>query len=896
MPGPAQRLRAVADDAQHRMAPAVTSAFRDYLAAARTAVLQPDQLSAAPRDVPAPRPQARPPAGLWTDLVRQRLLPVAQVVFRRAWRSQLTAATARVLDSSAHVALFLADTAARLTGATWSDDVHQAVREQVDRAHREHLPLGELRELVSAALSLPAWSPRAETIARTEALAAVNAGAHASGLARIDVLGEPLRKRWLATRDTRTRPAHRDVDGTTVDADAPFTVGGEQLLYPHDPRGSAAATVNCRCLVLWLDPLEEDRYTALDQHREDTMSDPEPAGDPVATGSPVTAAAVDTTTSSTTPSAAGTAEPAGAERTAAHSGDHVPGEEPPTTDGTPAGTGTGQDGTVEGRPLTAAQSRMPDDLHDYWVRGEGAAEIRWGTKGSFDRCRRRLREHVDNDTLDGLCANLHHDATGKWPSEGKGRAASATDDEVVYSGDQLAALAAAMTTSPTAQAASAQFTAALAARPAHSGRHADAEDDDGEFVNRTGPTDRAVRDAEDDAEDEADDEDRDEDQEEDEDDRDDEQVITDTEVQDQPEVQVRRGVRPEPRTRRRRVTAAATSQPAASPPAEPAPTATLTAAPRTITPPRPGARSITTPAPAPAMTSADTSPGGQGDDEPWAVRVARQVPMEPDPDAFRQEPGPRGTKMHVVNEQGWVAGFIADWDARHRVYNVPPPHDPYGGGYPKFHRHSVRTADGGRVLTGPIAANGHGDTAQTDVWAVMQHYDDPRHVVANVVVRETPDGIWGCGALRAGVTPFQIALLDTYSQSGHWMPGPSGYAEELVASCCVTVEAFELPPAHRLGVQPESMAAAAATAAPRLEDLRQEALVDDDGRCLVLVAAGVLVPDAPPAGPSDQPVDGARVFRQFKHAQRADEQITAARRRIITPRVMAAAARIGKEL
>lgn len=68
---------------------------------------------------------------------------------------------------------------------------------------------------------------------------------------------------------------------------------------------------------------------------------------------------------------------------------------------------------------TAFQSRLTGPLRKYWIDGEGAAKVRWGTPGSFDRCVRALRDDFPRDT-EGLCANLHHEATGKWPSEGKG--------------------------------------------------------------------------------------------------------------------------------------------------------------------------------------------------------------------------------------------------------------------------------------------------------------------------------------------------------------------------------------------------------------------------------------------------------------------------------------------
>lgn len=55
------------------------------------------------------------------------------------------------------------------------------------------------------------------------------------------------------------------------------------------------------------------------------------------------------------------------------------------------------------------------NLRDYWVRGPGAAKIRWGTDGSFNRCVRNLSDKVRNPQ--GLCAEYHKAATGEWPAE-----------------------------------------------------------------------------------------------------------------------------------------------------------------------------------------------------------------------------------------------------------------------------------------------------------------------------------------------------------------------------------------------------------------------------------------------------------------------------------------------
>ena len=58
-------------------------------------------------------------------------------------------------------------------------------------------------------------------------------------------------------------------------------------------------------------------------------------------------------------------------------------------------------------------------IRRYWVRGKGAAKIRWGLGapgGDFNRCRRQLAKYVQNPKwLAGLCANMHKEATGFWP-------------------------------------------------------------------------------------------------------------------------------------------------------------------------------------------------------------------------------------------------------------------------------------------------------------------------------------------------------------------------------------------------------------------------------------------------------------------------------------------------
>lgn len=57
-------------------------------------------------------------------------------------------------------------------------------------------------------------------------------------------------------------------------------------------------------------------------------------------------------------------------------------------------------------------------LRKYWVKGEGAAKVGWGTDGDFGRCVTHLGKYVTDP--EGLCAEYHKAATGKWPGKGKG--------------------------------------------------------------------------------------------------------------------------------------------------------------------------------------------------------------------------------------------------------------------------------------------------------------------------------------------------------------------------------------------------------------------------------------------------------------------------------------------
>jgi hypothetical protein len=104
---------------------------------------------------------------------------------------------------------------------------------------------------------------------------------------------------------------------------------------------------------------------------------------------------------------------------------------------------TVQAGDLVGRFQLQGESGLPKGLFRYWAHGEGADKIRWGSKGDFTRCVGFLREHV-GEHAEGTCANLHKDATGKWPAEKTAaEIVSFADDDTVTVDDLVEAAEAA---------------------------------------------------------------------------------------------------------------------------------------------------------------------------------------------------------------------------------------------------------------------------------------------------------------------------------------------------------------------------------------------------------------------------------------------------------------------
>lgn len=118
------------------------------------------------------------------------------------------------------------------------------------------------------------------------------------------------------------------------------------------------------------------------------------------------------------------ADPEFERETAVPYGTELPDVEPEDDDATDQDDADGEAkrrafmGTKAGAPGVAdtpSDERSVAQLKRWYLRGEGAAQIRWGTGGDFERCVRIAGKHMDPKQAKGFCANLHKSATGEWP-------------------------------------------------------------------------------------------------------------------------------------------------------------------------------------------------------------------------------------------------------------------------------------------------------------------------------------------------------------------------------------------------------------------------------------------------------------------------------------------------
>lgn len=284
---PASRARALAAVLAGERA--VASVVRDGLADYLTGVRQ--SLSGNGWDVSA---VATTQQHAWAKIVDERVIPALASVYQGAYDRGTGAVTAAAQPteglgafisedgrslSDLEASRYLTSTVRnRLAGV--SDTVFQQITHSLEEgrqrtydpvrddegnvlAERIGEGIPEYAARVDALLDdTQRWAGRATTIARTEVIAANNAGSHAAAGYNADVLGvgaDAVAKEWLATSDSRTRESHAEADGQMVVGLAtPFDVGGSSLDVPGDPSGPPEEVVNCRCTALYHYPGDAD--------------------------------------------------------------------------------------------------------------------------------------------------------------------------------------------------------------------------------------------------------------------------------------------------------------------------------------------------------------------------------------------------------------------------------------------------------------------------------------------------------------------------------------------------------------------------------------------------------------------------------------------------------------
>jgi F like protein len=127
-----------------------------------------------------------------------------------------------------------------------TETTKQQIREAIYEGRLEGESVRQIAKRIEAETFGEIAGSRALTIARTETVGALNAGAFtAAEQSRV-----MRSKQWLTQGDGRVRDSHAAIDGERVDIGAAFTNG---LRYPHDPMGPAEEVINCRCSLAYSD-------------------------------------------------------------------------------------------------------------------------------------------------------------------------------------------------------------------------------------------------------------------------------------------------------------------------------------------------------------------------------------------------------------------------------------------------------------------------------------------------------------------------------------------------------------------------------------------------------------------------------------------------------------------
>jgi len=125
-----------------------------------------------------------------------------------------------------------------------SDEVYDRIKTSLEQGLREGESIAKLTSRVKSEFN-DIGRGDATRIAMTETSAVY-------GVSRQVAMKEAgvKYKQWLTSGLPNVRPAHTEAEEQTVAIDEPFLVGGEHLMHPGDPAGSAGNVINCHCVSI----------------------------------------------------------------------------------------------------------------------------------------------------------------------------------------------------------------------------------------------------------------------------------------------------------------------------------------------------------------------------------------------------------------------------------------------------------------------------------------------------------------------------------------------------------------------------------------------------------------------------------------------------------------------
>jgi hypothetical protein len=204
--------------------------------------------------------------------------------------------------------------------------------------------------------------------------------------------------------------------------------------------------------------------------------------------------------------------------------------------------------------------------------------------------------------------------------------------------------------------------------------------------------------------------------------------------------------------------------------------------------------------------------------------VAGMIPVTPPKEWFDNPKLTKPTAL-TVTDDGKVYGHIAAWHVDHigMAFGTKPPRS--RSSYAYFHTGVIKTEEGVDVPVGQLTLAGGHASLEASASEAVRHYDDTASAIADVHAGEDAYGIYVSGALRPGTTPEQIRSLRASAPSGDWRPIKGGL--ELVAVCQVNVPGFPIARARVASGQVMALVAAGASV---LAQLKHDPLADIQAR------------------------------------------------------------------